>query len=200
MYNLKSLFLRAAMAFALAAGGAQSFASPLTYHVAINTATLAGQTGYLDFLFLGLGSAAPATATISNLSGNVDPTKKFKFGAPQGQATSTLQLVNGDEFGQGFTFGGPIGFDVVFAGLTGTAAAGIDLSVALLGNDQWSYAAGTTGNVVTFSLQPGAADVVAVDAAFASVDTAPAGAVPEPANLALLATGLLLMVANRRRN
>jgi hypothetical protein len=194
MQNLKSQFLRAIVALAMFAGSGQLFASPLSYHVAIDTSTLGGQSGYLDFLFLGLGSAASATASISHLSGNFDTAKSFTYGAPQGTLATMLKLANGDEFGQGATFGGVFAFDVGFTGLNDLTAQGIDLSIALLGNDQFSYAAGTDRNLVTFSLQPGAPDVLDVDSRFASV-----GAVPEPASMALVAAGLALLYGNKRR-
>lgn len=194
MKNLKSLFLRALVALAMFGGSGQLFANPLYYHVTLDTSTLGNQSGYLDFLFSGLGSAAPFTASVLSLSGNFNPADTFQYGTPKGSPATTLTLANGDEFGQGATFGGTFAFDVAFDGPNNPTGQGIDLSVALLGADQFNYAEGTDGNLVTFSLYPGTPDVLNVDGRFASV-----AAVPEPASMGLVAAGFILLLGSMRR-
>jgi hypothetical protein len=193
MHNLKSLLLRALVALAMFSGAAHAFAGPY-YHVSIDTTALAGESGYLDFLFAGLGSSATPSAAISNASGDFDASNWFAYGAPQGSLASGLTLGNFDEFGQWAHFGGLLEFDVRFDGLNDPNAPGMDLSVALLGADQFSYAAGTSGNMVTFSLQPGLPDALTVDPDFAAVT-----AVPEPASLAQMAAGFVLLMGSLRR-
>jgi pectate lyase len=60
--------------------------------------------------------------------------------------------------------------------------------------DHFSYAHGTNGNVVTFSLQSGAPEDLTVDRSLATVT-----AVPEPASLAQMATGFALLAGALRR-
>jgi hypothetical protein len=193
MHNLKSLLLRAFVALAMSSGAGYASAGP-SYHVAIDTRALAGASGYLDFLFAGPGSSATPSAAISHVAGDVDAGNVFAYGSPQGSPASILTLGNFDEFGLWAQFGGLFTFDVRFDGLDDPGAPGMNLSVSLLGADQFSYAAGTSGDLVTFSLQPGAPDAVALDASFATV-----AAVPEPASMALMAAGLALLAGSARR-
>jgi hypothetical protein len=195
MNKIASLFLRATMALALAIGAGSAWAGP-QYHVTIDTAGLAGQQGYLDFLFLGLDKAAPAVATLSSLRGDFDGTT-YTDGEVAGSAATAVTIGNGgamNEFALWGGFGGLLSFDVAFdvEGLTGP---GTTLSVTLLDAD-FRYL-GTSGDVVTFALQPGAADVVTVAPGLATVNTA--SAVPEPATAWLGAAGLLLMAGVRRK-
>jgi hypothetical protein len=193
MHNLKSLLLRASVALAMLSGAAYASAGP-SYHVAIDTGALAGASGYLDFLFAGPGSSATPSAAISHVAGDVDAGNVFAYGSPQGSPASSLTFGNFDEFGLWAQFGGLFTFDVRFDGLDDPGAPGMNLSVSLLGADKFSYAAGTSGDLVTFSLQPGAPDAVALDASFATV-----AAVPEPASMALMAAGLALLAGSARR-
>jgi hypothetical protein len=195
MNKIASFFLRAALALTLAIGAGPAWAGP-QYHVTINTASLAGQQGYLDFLFLGLDNAAPAVATLSSLSGGFDGTI-YTDGEAAGSAATTVTIGNGgamNEFALWGAFGGQLSFDVGFE-VEGLVGAGTTLSVTLLDAD-FRYL-GTSGDVVTFALQPGAADVVTVAPGLASVGTA--SAVPEPATAWLGAAGLLLMGGVRRK-
>jgi hypothetical protein len=193
MHNLKSLLLRASVALAMLSGAAYASAGP-SYHVAIDTGALAGASGYLDFLFAGPGPSATPSAAISNVSGDFDAGNVFAYGSPQGSLAAILTLGNFDEFGAWARFGGLFAFDVRFDGLDDPGAPGMNLSVSLLGADQFSYAAGTSGDMVTFSLQPGAPAAVSADPGFASV-----AAVPEPASMALMAAGLALLAGSARR-
>ena len=193
MDNLKSLLLHALVATSMFFGACHASASPL-YHVAIDTRALAGTGGYVDFLFAGPASPATPTATVSNVAGWFDENDSFAWGSPRGSLASGLVLGNFDEFGEWLRFGGLLSFDVTFKGLDDPDAPGIDLSVALLDADQFSYVPGTNGNVVTFSLQSGAPDDLTVDRSLATVT-----AVPEPASLAQMATGIALLAGALRR-
>jgi hypothetical protein len=195
MKLLKSFFLRAMLALAVACGAGPVLAST-TYHVSIDTSTLSGQSGYLDFLFLGLGNATAATAQLSKLSGNFT-SSSFALGDASGSTASGIAIANGsawNEFGIWANFGALYAFDVSFD-LAPDLAAGTTLSVALL-DDQFAYL-GTSGDIVTFALQPGLADTVTADSQFAAVSISP---VPEPSSVLLMIAGMLLLagVAWRR--
>jgi len=193
MHILKPLLLRALFAAAVFTAAGCACAGPL-YHVTIDTRTLPGTGGYVDFLFAGPATPAAPTAAIAHATGAFDDADTFAWGSPRGSLESGLVLGNGDEFGEWLRFGGILAFDLAFDGVDDADAAGMDLSVALLDTDQFSYAPGTSGNVATFDLQPGLAASVTVDAGLASVIP-----VPEPAGLAQMATGFVLLAGALRR-
>ena len=193
MHILKSLLLRTLLAAGTFAAAGCAWANPL-YHVTIDTRALPGTGGYVDFLFAGPVSPTAPTATVARVTGSFDDADSFAWGSPRGALASSLVLNNGDEYGAWLGFGGILAFDVAFGGIEAPGASGMDLSVALLGADRFSYAPGTSGNVVTFSLQPGQADDVSADAALAGVTP-----LPEPAALAQMATGFLLLAGALRR-
>lgn len=192
MNMLKSYMLRAMLALAMVCGAGPALAGPL-YQVSIDTSALAGQSGYLDFLFLGLGGAAPATAQLSNFSGDFGAAS-FSIGEAGGSAGAGVSIGNGtgwNEFGLWANFGGRFGFDVEFDA-SPALGAGSTLAVALL-DDQFNYL-GSAGDIVTFALQPGSPDALTADGGLAAVS-----AVPEPSSMLLVAIGALVLGGARRR-
>jgi hypothetical protein len=105
---------------------------------------------------------------------------------------------NGQTFNellQGVTFGGLLGFDVDL-GIANSGTIGTSFGIALVNATLDAYVPGTSGNVAQIDLLPGMPATAWADAAFAAV--AP---VPEPADVPLFATGLLLAaLALRRRS
>jgi hypothetical protein len=201
MKHFTSIFLRTvvtpAVALAIALGSAgPALAGPL-YHVTIDTGTLSGQSGWLDFLFMGLDGATPVEASVSHLAGALG-SASFASGQAGGSAGAGITIGNGDtfnEFGQWADFGGLFSFDVAFD-TAATPGAGSTLAVALLDAD-WNYL-GAPGDIVTFSLQAGRDDAITAAAGIASVGLA-VNAVPEPSTAWLGAAGLLLMGGMLRR-
>jgi hypothetical protein len=198
MTIFRTIMLRAAMALVLAGCGAPALAGQ-THYVTIDTSTLAGQSGYLDFLFVGLNDAADAQATVSMLSGRfTDPAKDFTVGEAAGSAASGLVLGNGtgwNEAGLWAQFGGLFRFAVEFD-LAPSPADGTTLALALL-DAQLGYL-GTQSEIVRFALQAGQDVAIEFDPAFATVG-AQAVQVPEPASAWLVGAGLLLVAGRSRR-
>lgn len=197
MSILNKLSARLLFALMLACGMAQ--ASAESYHVSIDTSTLAEQEGYVDFLFLGLANADPVQARLSNFAGDFT-SSSFAQGQVAGSLAAQLTIGNGDawnEFAQWARLGGTLSFDVSFSQPTGSGSAGATLSVALL--DAGLNYLGASGDIATFALLPAAVTAVSTDAAYATVSNV--SAVPEPAAYLMLAAGLLLMAGlrNRRR-
>lgn len=187
--------LSACLLFALmlVAGVVPASASAESYHVSIDTSTLAGREGYLDFLFLGLANAGPVQAKLSNFAGDFT-SSSFAQGQVAGSLASQLTIGNGDawnEFAQWTRLGGTLSFDVSFSqpASSSNSVAGATLSVALL--DAGLNYLGASGDIATFALLPAAVTTVSTDAAYATVSNI--SQVPEPATYVMLAAGLLLI-------
>jgi hypothetical protein len=188
----------AALGLALGMGLALPAAAAPYYHVSVDTSSISGQDGYLDFLILALADEGPVHATISNVSesatgpniaaGDVD----FSHGPG-------VTIGNGDgwnEYGQAAHFGDHLSFDLAFAldpTVPSTGNAYTTLQVALLGADGYSYL-GFDQDLVDFDLRYGDAPTVS-----ALADGASVAQVPEAPALWLSVTGLGLLGAVRRR-
>jgi hypothetical protein len=195
MLNFKNLLSRALLAFTLAAGAGAAVAGP-TYHVDVDTSTLAGSQGYLDFLLLGQGDAAAASARLSHLSGDFSGDEVLS-GAVSGSAKAGATIANSDftnELSLWSTFGGHFSFDVSFD-LAATPLIGSLFEVALLDAD-FLYLAPTSGDIAQFSLMPGQ-PVGLVPGSFATISIV--SDVPEPADWMLMAAGLALLRFTVRR-
>ena len=189
MTNLNTLFSRALLALALLAGAGAAAASPI-YHVALDTAGATGEGG-LQIDFLPFATNDVLTATISGLSGAFTGTPEL-VNVTQSGGSYTFKSDAFSEFFQTITLGDKFGFDVTFGGLP-TDGGSTGLTVSLIGatGDYLSYAA------AQISLQQGSAPVVTVDPSVAAVT--PAAAVPEPSDLLLVASGLMLLTWTQRR-
>jgi hypothetical protein len=191
MQTLKSLMVRAILALLMFSGSGHLLASPV-YHVSIDSRGLSGQ-GYLDFLFLGLGGAAPADVLLTNFSGDFDRSATTASNA-DGSLDAGVTIHNDtgwNEFGQLANFGGLFTFDVQFDVANDPGAGGSSLSIALLDPDLIRYVEGTAGDLVTFQVVPGQPATFTV--------SGNAAVVPEPATLAQMAAGFMLLGALRRR-
>jgi len=189
MTNLNTLFSRALLALALLAGAGAATASPI-YHVALDTHGASGDGG-LQIDFLPFGTNDVLTATISGLAGAFTGMPDL-VNVTQSGGSYTLKSDAFSEFFQTITLGGQFGFDVTFAGMP-TDGGTTGLTVSLIGatGDYLSYAA------AQISLQQGSAPVVSVDPGVAAVT--PANPVPEPSDLLLMASGLVLLTWTQRR-
>ncbi|MGH8852682.1 MAG: NF038129 family PEP-CTERM protein [Telluria sp.] len=187
MFNMKTLVVRALLALSLAIGAAPLALAGPTYQVTIKE--LPGAR-FLDLQFLALGAAEPAFATISNLSG----------------ALAELQLDNATgNLADGYTIGNDGGFNGIFFELlsAGTIRFDVNFSNAAFGDgttfsaallDEFGANLGGLLPLVEIALMPGATDVLSIEESLVAVN-----AVPEPSDWLLVATGLFLIGAVRRR-
>ena len=190
MFNLKNLFARALLALMLVTGAGAASAGP-TYQVTIDTAGLSG-TGMLDFAFLGLGSAGPATAYLSNFSGNYG--EFWLEGDASGDRETGITLGNSEFFNdylQTVTLGSIFRFNVMFD--VAAEGDGMTLGVALYDEFFTTYL-GAEGNLVQFELTPGSGVTVAAADGVTRV-----AEVPEPASMALMLAGLMLLGFSARQ-
>ncbi len=177
----------------------------LVFNISVDTASLSGQTGFLDLEFNpGDSSALAATATVTlfQTSGGILAQPAFLTGDAAGSLPGTLTFDNGTAFNdafQGFTYGNGFGFTLTLSGpavdnpggTTGSAFAlslyGADGITPLLTTDPNGSVAtidlnadGTT-SVYTFPQSP-------TDNTPAATVTS-ASAVPEPS------TSVLVLIA-----
>jgi hypothetical protein len=217
---VKRLIFRTAAILALAfLGGLESgsLRADFIYDVSIDTSSIAGTSGYLDFQFNPGGVSAPASITISNFqtTGGIlapfDPNiGTGDFGDATGMLPGTLTLDNGTQFNdvyQGFTFGTNYSFELDLSDPP-AFPDGSSFAMTLYGSD-----GGTTllsnnpdgsGSALRLDLSPDGLTVTTAYAAQGVIATPqgsgnPGGAVPEPSSLLLLVSALPVGLLVRRR-
>jgi hypothetical protein len=165
------------------------------HHVDIDTSALSTGTAYLGMSFLSVGGATPASASVTNLAGDllgVPVAAGAVAGAPPGALTFTSDAGGGDWF-QAIQLGGRVGFDVSF--LFGDGIDGSTFNWSLF--DDTHYL-GVDGDLGSIALHPDAPPdgrlTISPDNAFSAVR-----AVPEPSTLLLVALSGSVLVAVRRR-
>jgi len=100
----------------------ESAFADLSFNVSVDTSSLSGQSGYLDFQFNpGDSTALPATAAVALFQtvGGVLVQPAILTGDAAGSLPGTLTLDNGTAFNdafQGFTFGSSFNFTVTLSG------------------------------------------------------------------------------------
>jgi hypothetical protein len=193
--HLTSFFTRTLLALALA-GGANMACAGQMVHFTVDTTSLTG-SGYLDLTFAALAGATPATATLTHFTGAFDAAA-LPTGDVGGDIGTQVTFGNGQTFNellQAVSFGGLLGFDAAFDSAPG-GAIGTGFGIALVNAALDNYVPGTSGNIASIDLVPGAPAKVWTDAAFVT-----ATPVPEPAGLPVFATGCVLavLVMQRRR-
>ena len=192
MFTPKAFFLRAMLALAIAVGAPAAIAGPM-YKVTLDTSAFAGSTGYLDLGYNGPGDAGPAVARIGNFVGDFFGDALLFDGAAGDVDTGvTITNLGGfNFFDKAVVFGDMLSFDIMLDPLG--AANGMLFSVALF-NEDFSAYLGAEGNLLEISVLPDLPDTV-TPAPGAPLDVT---AVPEPADWALVLTGLLLIGFTRR--
>jgi len=188
MFKLKNLFSHALMALALVSGSV--FAGP-SYHVSIATNSFDG-SGELELAFNSPSTTTVSTAVVSNFSSNFGAVSYSE--GTSGSVANLLTMTSPQSFlVRAVDFGGVFSFDVAFdTPATGFDATGFAVSL-LQGMDYLVQGA------VQISMFPGQNPTISVGDIALVTEIVPGADVPEPTDLALLATGLGLMGFTLRR-
>lgn len=221
MLKRQAFFTASILAFMLLAGFWPGSASAdfVTYQVTVDTSSLSGQAGNLDFQFNpGDSSSQAATAVITNFqtSGGLPALSSILTGDASGSLPGTLTLDNGTAYNdvfQGFTYGSNFSFDLTLSGTAldspgGTFGSSFALSLYDSTGTTPLLTTDPNGSVLTVNLNAdGTTSVETFPQSLtngASVGSAnPVSAVPGPSSLVLLASvlpiGLPVLRRLRRR-
>jgi hypothetical protein len=197
MFNFKHFLAHLTLAAATLAACGQASATPVYYHVDVNTAPLGTGPAWLDLYFLGLAGAADATATVRHLDGALDGAPDL-LGSVTSGAPGTYVFSNaggGSELVQAIQLGGKFGFDVSFTLAPGNTGTTFGWSLF----DTTHYL-GVDGDLGNFLLQP---DAPLGQQIFMAAPPALLGGVTpvaEPSTAALMAVAVLAMLARRGRS
>jgi len=185
--------------------GAPAWAGPITYHVSVDTSSIAGTAGSLEFQFNpGPLSSQPASLQILNFASN-----GTLAGAPQtfgdvsgGPLPSTVTFDNGGAFNDyfdGFTFGSSLAFDITLFGPALTAPNGTATSGSAFGFSMFSDPDGTIAALTSDPTGLALRIDVLLNGTSSVTSFSPeaAVAVPEPSTVLLTATVLLGLYAAR---
>lgn len=195
MSQFKNLLAKCMLAFLLLGGAAYAAATP-TYFVSIDTSTLGTGPAYLGLSFMGLANAAPASATVSDLTGALVGVASVT-GPVSGALPGPLVFGNangGSDFVQAILLGELFSFNVHFD--LGNGSAGTTFGWGLF--NETGYL-GALGDLGTIALQP----ELTGDGSFVLQNASAISnviMVPEPSTvwLLMLAGSFLLLRARRR--
>lgn len=190
--------------FLLGGFGSTAVRAGVIYDITLNTSSLNGQSGYLDFQFNPGASGAPAaTATITDFTSGTPASTDQTTNDASGLLPGTLTLGNGTAYNdlfQGFTYGSTFSFELTLSGAAldnPSGSIGSTFALSLYAADGVTPLLTTdpNGSVLTINVNSNGTTSVETFAQ-SSTDSTPAAAatplnpVPEPSSLVLTVSSL----------
>src|ERR1700680_393968 len=198
-YRFFSIVLLLCAAWALSA-------SPITYDISVNTSSISGTSGSLDFQFNPgpLVSQAASLQILSFLSNGTLSASPTLTGDVSGGLPGTLTFDNGtglNDYFQGFTYGSTLSFSVKLFGPALSSPDGISTSGSRFAFSMFSDAGGTvpaltsdTANGFAFTTDVNLDGTTTALKFSRQTSILPEGAaVPEPASFGLAAAALIIL-------
>lgn len=193
----------------LVMGSAAQTARADSFTVFVNTSSIAGQSGFLDLQFNpGNMTARSSTALITGFT-SVGGTlgSATLTGDVTGMLPNTVTIRNSTQFNdlfQAFTFGTSFSFNVNLSVTNpGSTGAATEFVLSLFGSDQQTplLTSDPDGRLLSIQLNPNGSTTVQTFGSSSGIITVrqQVSAVPEPATLLLLGTGLAGVAARVRR-
>jgi hypothetical protein len=187
-------------------------AAPITYDVTVDTASVSGTAGALDFQF-NPGPLATQAASLQILNFTSDGAlagNPALTGDVAGNLPGTLSFTNGAAFNDyftGFTYGSTLSFQASLDGPALISPDGMSSSGSISAFSMFSDAAGTVPTLTTntaagfaFTIDVNLDGTTTVTNYSAQTTEVPiTSAVPEPSTLALLGIGVIGIGIMRRR-